>query len=153
MHAPNEQLRSLVVGLLNTLATSENFKSRTQAAAALAALPDLVMDRAQRRTIIAGLEKALIAVQGHSGSPEVSDSQVFDSSDAASRMRPEDLGGGGKSQSAGGETQPKRYAQLNRTAAVAPLSELKYTQGLIEQLQTTLIYMYTSLLKADISPT
>ena len=152
IHAPIEQLRCLVVGLLSTLATSENFKSRTQAAAALAALPDFVMDRAQRRAIIAGLEKALIAVQGHSGTPDVSDPQDSDSSNAASRMRPEGSSGVGKSQSPDGALQPMRYAQLNRTAAVAPLSELKHTQGLIEQLQTTLVYMNTSLLSSDIPP-
>lgn len=140
----SDELPSLVAGLLDALATSGNFKARTQAAAALAAVHAPAMGAAQRQVATAALEAALLAVGGASEPAErtASDFQDVGSAGAAFGVPP--------AQQARVEVaarqpvegpQPRRYAQAEEGAAVAPLSELKYTQGLIAQLQATLAHM------------
>ena len=93
--------------------------------------------------MIAALEMALIAVQGHSRLPRnqlvIKD---LDSVEAGFGMHlASDTEGTMDCRSYEEALQPMHDAQCDRIAAVAPLSELRYTQGLIDQLQETLEHM------------
>ena len=121
------QLAPLLDGLLEVLTTSTNYKSRTQAAAALEGLSAESATPQQRDRALEALSDVLESVHGRT--PVTRSDDTLDA---------RTTGGGGQS---------AEHPNVDMTPPVVPqqsdvaFSELRYRAGLLTQLQTSLQHL------------
>ena len=127
------ELAALLDGLLEVLTTSSNFKSRTQAAAALEGLSAESVTAEQRNEALRALSTVLEAVQGRT--PITRSDGPSDAGTASSSCP-----------NAGDSRQAVRHADVVLSPAQrsdVASSELRYRAGLLTQLQKSLQHLQT----------